>query len=124
MPKTMQKHFISFIILNLFIIKTDSTSAQIIPEWTDTNYTSLYPRHTYQYDMKTDLNGNVYTTGFTLDTASFPTTKIIKYNSSGIVQWEDLIDSSHYNNKIAVDTTGNVYVSGTRYSGTGWIAFT
>src|SRR5688572_9817730 len=109
-----QKYF-----LFLFLAFRNSiafTSAQITPEWSDTTFTYADPQYTTHFDMKTDMHGNVYTSGFMTDTASDPVTKIIKYNTNGIIQWENIIDSSHYNVRLAVDTAGNVYASGAQYT--------
>jgi len=46
----------------------------------------------------------------------------VKYNSSGTLQWQRIIDSSLYNiilNKIATDSSGNVYSAGYYYGGDG-----
>ena len=77
-----------------------------------------------------DSNGNVFITGTFEDTANFggggginPLSYggidifVAKYNSSGVVQWVQSAGGSLFDsgNSIAVDTSGNVYVTGNYY---------
>ncbi len=84
------------------------------------------------YDITTDISGNVYiigytdTSGFQIATASGTVTKpsntqmydngafLVKYNSSGVCQWAYFLDGdeSEKGHGIAVDTSGNVYITG------------
>jgi len=59
-----------------------------------------------------DSSGNVYACGQVYDAPNgFYRTGIVKYNSSGVVQWQRLYNTGQENSgKIAVDTSGNVYV--------------
>jgi uncharacterized delta-60 repeat protein len=73
------------------------------------------------YGIAVDGSGNVYVTGqanATTATASY--TFIAKYNTSGVIQWQrkldtDLVTDIGYG--IAVDSSGNVYVTGQTNSG-------
>jgi len=63
-----------------------------------------------------DKNGNVYVTGFSYGGSSDYDYATIKYNSNGVQQWVDryngTLDSTDQANSIAVDSSGNIYVSG------------
>jgi uncharacterized delta-60 repeat protein len=62
-----------------------------------------------------DGDGNVYITGSTLSSGAGGVDVLIaKYNTSGTIQWQRTLGgaSSEYGNGIAVDSFGNVYVTG------------
>lgn len=57
-----------------------------------------------------DSSGNIYACGQVYN-GSFYRTGIVKYNSSGVVQWQKFYNTGQENSgKICVDTSGNVYV--------------
>ncbi len=65
--------------------------------------------------MKVDGEGNVYVTGSSWGGASNYDYATVKYNSSGIEQWVQRYNASNgydYANSIAIDGSGNVYVTG------------
>lgn len=76
-----------------------------------------------------DATENVYITGSYSGTATFGSTAttstgfydifVAKYNSSGVLQWVQSAGGSEYDygNSIAIDGTGNAYITG-RYNGT------
>jgi hypothetical protein len=84
------------------------------------------PAHDYGRGVAVDTTGNVYVTGYynaaiTVDGVTLPqpaggnfAAYIIKFNTSGIAQWEKGIDGTgnDYGQGVAVDTSGNVYVTG------------
>ena len=85
--------------------------------------------------VTTDSSGNIYMVGNTngnLNGQSVSTEDVyvVKYNSSGIEQWTKLVsvggseyasssDSEYSGKSVAVDSSGNVYVTGSTSNGTG-----
>jgi len=82
----------------------------------------------YANGVATDSSGNVYVTGGTkggLDgntSAGDTDLFVIKYNSSGTKQWTKQLGSSGRDsaNGIAIDSSGNVYVTGVTFGGLDW----
>jgi uncharacterized delta-60 repeat protein len=68
-----------------------------------------------------DSSGNVYVTGWTNSQGAGGTDVLItKYDTSGTIQWQRRLggSSNDYGQGIAVDSSGNVYVTG--YTGSGF----
>ncbi len=78
----------------------------------------------YANDIEVDISGNVYVTGEVYGATSNSDIVTIKYNSSGVVQWNKkyngISNSFDKGNDLVVDNSGNVYVTGT--SSFGFIA--
>jgi len=72
-------------------------------------------------DMVVDAAGNIYVTGYSQSAVS-PDYLTVKYNAAGVEQWAARYngsgDSSDYAVALAVDGTGNVYVTGRSWNGT------
>jgi len=70
-----------------------------------------------------DAAGNVYVTGRSAGSGTFYDYATIKYNSSGVEQWvkryDGPVNGADMASAIAVDGTGNVYVTGESYGGSG-----
>lgn len=66
--------------------------------------------------LAVDSSGNVYVTGFSIGSGTVDDYATIKYNSSGVQQWIQRYNgpgnSTDVANSIAVDVSGNVYVTG------------
>ncbi|MBK6772393.1 MAG: SBBP repeat-containing protein [Ignavibacteria bacterium] len=76
--------------------------------------------------LAVDGSGNVYVTGYSTGSGQRFDYATIKYNSSGVQQWVARYNgpgnSIDYANSLAVDGSGNVYVTGiSDGSGTGMI---
>ena len=74
------------------------------------------------YSLVVDNTGNVYVTGGSIGVGTLSDYCTIKYNFEGVQQWVaryngqgNSIDNA---NAIAIDESGNVYVTGVSYSGT------
>ncbi|MCP5023993.1 MAG: hypothetical protein GY930_19780 [bacterium] len=69
------------------------------------------------YAMTVDAAGNVYVGGYSTDLIGYDQMHTVKYNADGVEQWSathaGTDDDDDYVSAIAVDASGNVYVTGT-----------
>ena len=73
------------------------------------------------YAIAVDDSGNVYITGESSDSLAYADYATVKYNSSGVQQWASLYDGGTYYDiaiAIALDNSGNVYVTWESYATT------
>jgi uncharacterized delta-60 repeat protein len=93
------------------VVKYDSSGQQ---QWVDTRGSS-YPAEAAM-DVAVDDSSNVYVTGFISDGLTPLDYLTIKYNSQGVVQWQNQYDNplhiDDYALSLALDFYGNVYVAG------------
>jgi uncharacterized delta-60 repeat protein len=98
-----------------------SGSAQLIIAKYDTSGTIQWQRQLGSAGVDVgnavavDSSGNVYATGYTDSTgAGVYDAVITKYDTSGTIQWQRVLGSANYEQGtgIAVDSSGNVYVTG------------
>lgn len=110
------KRTISFLVLTLIQLISNSSFAQVSQDWA-VRYTSDSIRNESVSDMFVDAQGNVYVTGSQKSGFSlFPKVVTIKYNSSGQQQWiQNYVATANngaFGRSIYVDGTGNVYITG------------
>ncbi len=71
-------------------------------------------------DLAVDMQGNVYVTGNCWDTGVSLDYTTIKYNTNGVEQWVAVYDGPTHSydqaNAIAIDSSGNIFVTGLSYS--------
>ncbi len=97
---------------NYLTVKYNSSGQQ---QWV-AEYDGTGNYNDYAYDIAVDGSGNVYVTGYGRGSSGFNNYLTVKYNSSGQQQWVAEYNgpgnSNDYANDMAVDGSGNVYVTG------------
>ena len=100
------------------IVNTDGTVSTIVQTGSSAWIATLGIAQEYAKDIAIDSSGNVYITGYASTGASSREMLIAKYNSLGVIQWQRYLGGSgtDQGHGIAVDSSGNVYVTGALFS--------
>lgn len=107
-------------ILFLILFTSSAILSQVHQEWFN-SYNGTADFNDYLHSMVIDRSGNIYVTGFSSETVSGNDYCTIKYSPSGIQKWIKLYNGPENGSddarSIAVDDSGNVYVTGHSYPG-------
>ena len=108
------------IILFLFLAVT-SVCSQVSTQWT-ARYNPPTNGSEDVRDITIDASGNVYVTGTSNVPVTFTDILTVKYNSAGTELWTARYTgigggNNDYGVSVAVDASGNVYVTGTSFGG-------
>ena len=105
----------NFIIVFVCLIVMQSPYAQVYQQWT-ARYNGPANSQDYATWLAVDSSGNVYVTGYSFGSGTDYDYCTIKYNPTGVQQWVAVFDgTAHAVDKagsVAVDQSGNVYVTG------------
>jgi hypothetical protein len=104
---------------DLFLVKYNSSG---VKQWTQQLGTSSYDKGD---GVTVDSSGNIYVTGYTAGGLDGNTSSgdadlfLVKYNSSGVKQWTQQLgtSSSDQGNGVTVDSSNNIYVTGSTTGG-------
>ncbi len=104
------------VVSNSFGAATSSVAAVVFQSWVAT-YNGTANDHDYLTATAVDASGNVYVTGYAKQSASSSYDYVtIKYDPNGTQLWRAVYDSNFSKDDqayaIAIDASGNVYVTG------------
>ena len=105
----------------LILVTVQNIFSQVTQEWV-ARYDGPGNSTDLANSIAVDGSGNVYVTGYCTASGTDYDYATIKYNSSGVMQWEKRYNGTgnlnDYASSIAIDVSGNVYVTG-QSEGTG-----
>jgi hypothetical protein len=100
---------------------TIAYSGSGVPLWTN-RYNGRANGDNQARAVAVDTSGNVFVTGWSYDSSSSDDYATIKYSSAGVPLWTNryngAANSSDQAAAMALDSSGNVFVTGSSYSGT------
>ncbi|MEO8447547.1 MAG: SBBP repeat-containing protein [bacterium] len=111
----------------LIIVPLNLTTAQVTQQWAS-YYNSPTNNNDVPVAMVLDNSGNIFVTGVSPTTTTGDDILTVKYNPSGVEQWTARYQSSGTQsdkvNGIAIDASGNVYVTGSTVLSNGGVMVT
>ena len=107
----MNKLLSTLIIILVFVTQ----SFAIGQEWAS-RYNGSGNSSDWSYAIAIDPIGNIVVTGYSTSTGTSKDYKTIKYNTEGTILWESFfngpVNGGDYSNALAIDASGNIYVTG------------
>ena len=111
----MRNYLLALFVIAPILLAFQNSFSQVTQEWVQ-KYNGPGNSGDYAYSIAADDSGNVYVTGYSQGSGTGFDYATIKYNSSGVQQWLQRYNGPgneiDYAHSIALDCTGNVYVTG------------
>ena len=98
-----------------YVIKYDS-SGTVVWKRNLADYNAAGSRYDYGQGIAVDSSSNVYVSGRYNVSGSTGYMCIIKYNSSGTLQWKRQLGDASEVGAVAIDSSGNIYIGASYYS--------
>jgi len=110
------------VLLLALCLSTNAHAADGTPLWTNV-FNGAANNNDLAYSLAVDGSGNVYVTGYSTVSGVNYDYATIKYSSAGVPVWTNLFNgagnTADYALSLAVDGSGNVYVTGYSYGSGG-----
>lgn len=107
----MKPIILTLLAILVYVTQTFSTG----PEWIS-RYNGTANSADWSYALLLDQAGNVYVTGYSTGAGTGKDYKTIKYSPLGVIIWQATfngpVNGGDYSNAMALDASGNVYVTG------------